>query len=525
MIGLIGWLVSLAGLMAAWTLVLWFAIRPDVSAATPLAILAGHLLPPLLAWSVAFWGVRHRRERRRLAAEADQAARTQAAAESAQAQQRAHAAALEQRRYRIAVLAAVLGGWPSPDEQGGIAPAAEAVSILSADCPELPDDPAGAPWTADGIWQQIIRALDEIYALCPGAQAFPVRVQVPAAWRNDVWIAQLAAHAADARRWVSAGTAVPGVEVAWLPDSPHLADALFALFDDAPRLPGVVVVAADSRLGSAHAPGDSHEPVNSATREHRRWHGAPAQGVAALALANPHLAGLIGEVESCRIEADRVEMTNGLDGLPAPFWATAPELPADLQALAALTDEVRAMLRASFPLAFLHRATAAQCQPRAGRIGELAQVVRRALEQSLVNAGLLAVVGEVPAGTGPADAPGGDHAQAADAQQPSGSAPGCDWLVHNAGGIDCAGQRLAAVSLAMHTLGVDLNPIDDATNITTGIGDLGLARPMTMLAQAVNQCAARFGPVCWVDFGAPPPFQIGIVTPGASPDRAAAGAA
>lgn len=510
MVVIIGRLALLVAMLAGWALSLWFLIRPDFDGMSTAWLLVIHGVPPLHLWAAVLGLARFRRQRIAAQAMANDEARHREDAAAADASRARHEAEIAHRRYHLSVLAAVLGGWRAPGPGGVLVAAAELVAVLPTPDDTDPLDVAdhGAAAILGPHLDDVLR---ETYELCPGAASLPVRVLGPADLRTADLSVLIRTVVGDAMRLAGAEPHVDDqtdpLPVDWLPPGACLAEALFGMFDAHPLLPGVVVVGVDSPYARELAAARADEEPTSAQAERRRWHGQPAQGVVAVVLANPALGQMLGQVaESQAVGHAGVDADTGL---PRPYWQATQDLAAHLRPLAALDADVRERLAAMVPLAYVHRPELAECRPRAGRVVHFSAAARRALERGLVNSGLLSLAN--PA------LPGEDGATVSPPEEVSPGPPGCDWLVHNAGGIDRAGQRLAALSLAFNSLGIELNPIDEATNFPARIGDLGAARSVAMLAQAVNKAAELAAPACWVEFSEGERFHVGFVMPADTP--------
>lgn len=169
--------------------------------------------------------------------------------------------------------------------------------------------------------------------------------------------------------------------------------------------------------------------------------GKPGQGVFALLLTHPELANADSDIP--------LEKREALLSLPV--------------------------------LARLHRPAHAEAGGRRMRANDLARAVGGLMAQARRNAGI-------------ADA-GKD--EELDKQE---SGPDCNWLVHNSGTPASGGARMAGVGAALLDQGIDLDPFDEATNISTAAGDLGDARGVGMLALAVVKAAVTQGAALGVEF-------------------------
>lgn len=522
-------LAGFVALIVLWAIVLWFVARPDFAALSPVGLLALHGVPPVSLWLAAWLGLRSVRTRREAGARAAEAAERQAREEAAARSRQQQREALMRRRMALPVLAAVIAAAGERDLSAELAPANDAIVVLPPDDDAWPET-SGDPDAGNAL-PVVERVLREVLTVCPAAAAFPVSIACPEDLTSEAVIDQVRVVIADywdARLDDSLGGGLPSdapgapargagvppaVSVERLPPGAHPVDALFAAFDGSTLLPGMVLLAVDSpRLRERLRSGET-EALPETVRGHRRWHGAPAQGVIAFVVGNARLGELLASAAASE-DVDGVGKVSRGDRAGAamrPYWEAGELLPASLEALAALDPEVRAELADAIPVGLLHRADAAQFEARPGRVGALAAVARRLLECGLVNAGQLPMPGLEPEAA--ADVPGGGGSHNDETAPP----PSCDWLVHNAGGVDVAGERLAAVSLAMHQLQIDLNPIDEATNFPAALGDLGMALPLAMLAQAANKAAKTAAPACWAHFVGEDALHIGVLTPGQRP--------
>lgn len=532
-------LAVLVVLVALWAVALWFVVRPDFSALSPIGLLTIHGLPPAGLW-LAGWlwmrGVQRRREARRQAAEdADRSAQRR----TAEAARQRQVDELTRRRAAHPVLAAVVAASAEQVAAGSLVSASESIVVVpddDAEVSDLPDGPA-AGW----ILPTVERVLLETLAACPAAAAFHVGVVCPPDL-GDESVIDLA-RAVMLRQWGTAagekadpggafgtalaspgmpdgapvaGDAPPVVSVNRFELGEHPAEAIFAAFDNNPLLPGMIVIAVDSPRIRELSRGGAPENLSDDRREHRRWHGDPAQAVVSLVVGNSRLGEMLASVEAAVGGIPEGRAAGNAAAAMRPYWDAGRAVPVHLAPVAALGPDVLAGLADALPAGWFHRPESATYEERAGRVGALSAAVRRILERGLVNAGVLPMPGLETAETSSAEG-------AAESAEPP--PPACDWLVHNAGGIDVAGQRLAAVALAMHHLHIDLNPIDEATNFPASLGDLGVALPVALLAQAANKACETSAPSCWAHFPAAGALRMGVMMPANQPLSAGVAAA
>ena len=502
-------------LVVAWALLLWFGIRLELSAHSFPVLLALHLVPPGLAYCLGWYVLVGRKRRQEKAALQQARIEREEQAQQDQLARTRHIEELARRRIGADCLAVAISGWFERGGRGAVSAGADGVAVQALEeAPEFPDDDGLgiAPHAGRHLAPNLVEALQSLYASCPGAMAFPVLVEGPAALAADECCAlvrealvQLSPPAAEAGvadpgddegngglgHSPQPGRRAPTPRVSALPASgAALIDSLIQQFEQEPELPGLVVLAFDSPWCRWAA--QDEEDLPEAEQERRRWHGAPAQGVVAMAVANPRLPQLLATVE------EGMPKHGLLDDSYTAYWERGIELSPPLVPLAYLSATARQDLADAVPLARMHRSNGSECQGKPGRANELGNALRMSLERAMVNGGLL----PWPYGAGLAD-------KAEEEPNP----PACDWLVHNAGGIDRSGPRLAAVGLALHFFDIDLNPVDEATNFPAKVGDLGRALPLALLAQAVNKTAESGSSACWVQFSGEARFDVGFTVP------------
>lgn len=458
--GLIRGVLLLAAAAAAWVTVLWFVLAPDFTRLAPASLLALHGLPPLLAAGM-WWGWRHvRRVRRRRAEDAQrQAAEAERQAALAAARE-AHQQALRARRFGCDCRAVV---WMSGEELRDVIPDVYGVARLA-----LPS--AGAD-----SWQPVLeQALRWIYGWAPTAVDLPIHVVPPRAAQGEMIIEQLAQARAHVAGELGLTLDGGGAPLRFLPAGGSAADSVIALFEAAPDSPGALVLAVD-----ALPPGPDPQTAQG---------GASQPLLVALLVTHPELATMaVTPADSVAREMDPF----------APFWerhpagtneAVAPEAASPSQPLARLPV-----------LGRIGRAAVTSEPVAQERPLRLSQRLQQMLEEAQINAGLI----EPPF---PHD--GTPAAASADVSGPWG------WLVHNAGRVEEAGTLLAALGGALAHFGVDLHPIDEATNWSDCVGLTTQAGSVGMLALAVARAAAQRLPALCADFGKERGVALSLALPG-----------
>lgn len=436
----------LAAATGAWLALLWFVLAPDFTRLAPASLLALHGLPPLLA-AGTWWGWRHVRRVRRQRAEDARRKALEAERQAALAAAReAHQQALRARRFGCDCRGLV---WAGGEALRNVIPDVYGVARLAV------------PSAGADTWQLLLEhALRWMFTWAPDAIGLPVHVVPPRAVGGETIIAQLAQARARVAGELGLTLDEAGAPMRFLPAGDSAADSVIALFEAAPDSPGAVVLAVD-----ALPPGPDPETAQA---------GVNQPLLMALLVTHPELATLKTAPGSMAGEEDPF----------VPFWvrhpvgndeAVAPEAALPSQPLARLPV-----------LARIRRAAVASEPVARERMLRLSQRLQQMLEEAQINAGLIEP---------PFAHDGTPAAASAHVSGPWG------WLVHNAGRVEEAGTRLAALGAALAHFGVDLHPIDEATNWNDCVGLTARAGSMGMLAVTVARAAAQRLPALCAEFG------------------------
>lgn len=480
-------LLALAVLVAGWIAALWFLIAPDFSGWSLPQLAVAHAGPPLLVWGG--WCLWRRRRQQRKAAHAvrkeELAAQVRRAAlEAARIE---HAA--EQRRLqfgcdcRAVAMTQVLTTTVMDDP---LLPESEAIHVSTVALDEL-NETSNIDELGDvlkHLHAGINEALSTLYAQCAAAAHFSVYVAPPADLGGEAVIS--AVRQIRSRFVADTGASEP---VLFLPLRDSAAESLIGLFDANPELPGAVVLAFDSpwwraqRLAESAWQGNEDE---SAPGDPRRWLGAPGQGIFALFVTHPELDNML---------ANLTRQHNPLDPM-TPYWEKIVGAASIPLALANLSDLAHDQLRRQKPMARIHRPAVTTFEvAQSEHFGLMsrqaaAQGIEALIERAQIHAAQIDLSLELPPGDEPSRSEDGTPSPATR----------CDWLVHNVGGVDCGGPRLASLGVALVKRGLDLDPIAAATNVTVNVGDLGQARGVGMLALAVGRAVAGEGAALCAEF-------------------------
>jgi hypothetical protein len=336
-------------------------------------------------------------------------------------------------------------------------------------------------------------AFAAIYGNCEATLAFPVFVQPP----TDVSGEETVAAIRMLWREFVAETGMQAIfdadapAIRFLPISDSAANSMCALFDSAPDLPGALVVAFDSPLARAGTR-DVEGEIDPAQRERMRRTGPPSEGVVVVVLTNPELGAMLTAIEGIHADsAPHDSMT--------PYWQRSAQADGPLAALARVDRERRAQLACLPVLGRIRRADYRDFPAEPAGVLDMTQSMQQSLEQAQINAGLLDAPFTHDAAHTAADS---SIAAIPDAPAPATPPARCRRLVHNAGAVDYAGKRLAALGSAMHYFNIDLNPVDAdmSTNLATRVGDLGHASGIGQLALAVAHAADTQAPALCAEF-------------------------
>ncbi|MBS1157492.1 MAG: hypothetical protein H6R07_3416 [Proteobacteria bacterium] len=466
-------LLNLATLIVTalgWGGLLWFRLPINLANFSPLSLIALHVGPPLLVtlWVWLWQRARNKRvamvEAERAAAEAEKNAAVRTAAQAVYDERMA------QRRFACDCRAVAVAGLVAQNE--GVAdllPEGEGIYWGLVDAEEMVDfsDPLEA------LTPYLEEALTELYQHSPAAIWLPHFISPPHDVAGEMLLAKVREAACTAAAQV-VDEEVPSVLVRFLPEAGHTTERFLGLFESDQALPGAVVLGFDSplvRRGPVDEdafPGDE-EP---AEREVRYWQGLPGQAVAALLLTAPWL-----ERQAADLRVDVIE-TADADAY-TPYWERNHASDNDAW-LARIPAIWRASLVDAPILACLHRGGSRQAGQEVVRPLALANFCLAALDRALVNAGLR----DMPFG---AESP-------AEPKAPLNES--CCWLVHHAGAVECGGTRLAALGNALTYFGIDLHPVDEASNSVVQFGHVGRALPLLLSALTVAHAARDGGAVC-----------------------------
>jgi hypothetical protein len=452
--------VLLGSTVASWGL-LWFVVPVDWLQTSPTAVLIVHVLPPLLLSLGYYLWQRGKAAREALAA------RAQEEGEEAERQQLREAARLQHQAALAARQAAADCRWLWVHTHAG-----EALPDWFREMPEgvywqtssSGDEPLSSDWF-DYLDTPVTEALATLYRDLPGAACLPLLLQVVPQVSGSEYVQRVKAWQQQAWQQAWPARSLPPVDCRFLSGSGGLADSMVSCLQQDPNLPGVVVLAADAPLlSAAEDEGD--------TAQQKRAQGEPGAALVLAVILRTDLPVPAGMAWQQGAEADPYqpywERPAVVVGEAA--WGAVPEF--DQPAFLQQTLQVRLAQSSQVPL------------PRKGML-QLTRALHPALDDALVNAGLL------------------DYAFSPDEASPEQNRlHEVAWLVHNSGDLDMGGMRLAAIASNLSRQGIDIQPIDQASNTVREWGDTGVAGSMLLLATAVAQVHRLQAPVVQACFEA-----------------------
>jgi hypothetical protein len=280
--------------------------------------------------------------------------------------------------------------------------------------------------------------------------------------------------------------------ILFLPTATHACDGVLALFENAPDLPGAIVLAFDSPLARSFA-----DEVESEAQLYPQEYpnGFPNEGAVALLVTNTELARMLEAVSA-------FEPASQDEDALTPFWERT-SIPEGLSPLLVRIDRVLRTELGLLPvIGCIHRASVSTPKSERGGILEMTRLLQSLLEQAQIDTGLI----DKPFMLENADNAGTEVAQ---------QWPRCARLVHNAGNAGTCGKRLAALGSAMLYFGIEFSPVDpeSATNATTCLGDLGCASAIAQLVLGIAHAAHSAAPALCATFTDRDSIALSIAMP------------
>ncbi|MFT3930607.1 MAG: hypothetical protein QM709_09975 [Spongiibacteraceae bacterium] len=467
------WFISIfVAALLGWSAILWLVLPLDIFKYSLTSIIAMHLAIPagiVSVWySIRYW-IDAAKQKKAAANEAAQ--RDIREAEKAR-QKHLFDEALRNRRVNIdcrwAVTADVIfHGEATP---------------LTENTEQAATHFYTAPSSVISSWPQnaLVELFDDLFNAMPGAMTLPIAVCGPVAQagtEHEQLIRQarqktLARHQNDFSKLVSSDV------IPLSSDGRGIFAAIHDAFMRRRDWPAIVVVAFDNCIVDMANDFDMGA-VEGSLSESEKWQGKAGRAISVLLLSQPELIDVLTKL-------DTLGEGVAIDSL-TPYWERQ-KIPAGMAGhLIKWPKAWRENFASMQPIARLHRASVVAL-PDSEPISQRAQKTEAAIIEAAINASLrdldFVFEGEVESA----------EARLANDIGKTG------WLFHNAGDISCCGDRVAAISLAMWKAGIELNPIDQATNTVMTIGDCGVAARYVWLALAMQRVAVQKKPALCIEF-------------------------
>jgi len=475
---------------ALWWAILWFGISPDFSKWPNPVLLAMHVLPPVIA-TLTWWigGMLIKRHKERQADEHKKKAEAEQQAALEEARNK-HEQELRQQRFacdcRLVVIADL-----ALHEQCDL-PEDESDCIRTVPAKEKTFDFEQAN-VLNALEPAIRWALRKVYREFGAAAAFPIYIVPPSnVAAIDVHHRLRTIHSQLVKELALPLKLKDGMpSILHLPFGDSAANRVIGLFDSTPDLPGAIVLAFDSPLSQVPKadPFDDERPSSDTSTI------KPGHGVFALLVTHPELPIMVESVADY-FDEDKPESM-------IPFWEKAARPEGNLALLTLAPPALREALLYSPPVARIHRAAFAHTGERPGHVLELENALIPLLKQAQIQAGLREA---------PFVCDNDAKPQAAE-PVPAQAAPRCEWLVHNAGDLEQAASRMAAIANALMHFQIELKPLAKGTSVVRQLGDLGHATPIGMLAIALAQARATAAPVLCTQFTEPDGLAVAFAMP------------
>lgn len=468
------WFISIfVAALLGWSAILWLVLPLDIFRYSLTSIVAMHVAVPagiISIWALVRQWYRTVQEKKRAAAAASQ--RDIHDAEKSR-QKHLFDEALRNRRTSVdcrwAVTADVIF-------HGDAKPLTEnteqtATHFYTAPSPALPSWPQNA----------LVELLDGLFNAMPGAITLPIAICGPVdqAGREHEILVRQARQKVLARQQEDFSKLVLSDIIQLSSDNRGVYAALHDIFMRRRDWPAIVVVAFDSRIADM---ADSFDMVDvgSSLSESEKWLGKAGRSISLLVVSQTELVDVLPKL-------DALGEGVSIDSL-TPYWERQ-KIPAGMAGhLMKWPKAWRDNFASMQPIARLHRASFVELSDNEP-LSQRAKKTESAIADAAINASLkdLDFVFE-----------GESEAESANAQSDNRITE-TGWLFHNAGDIGYCGDRMAAMSLAMWQSGIELNPVDQATNTVMVVGDCGVASRYVWLALALQRIASDGKPVLRVE--------------------------
>lgn len=338
----------------------------------------------------------------------------------------------------------------------------------------------------------LIQTLGELFTQCPAATCLPIAVNGPAHMSSDdlITLMQEARTQALEQQGLKTLDKVPPELVTLSARGNHIHTTLFQLFADNPSWPGVITVAFDTPWSAPDDPPSANWDFNTEVSETEKWIGKPGRAITVLLLTTENLSTVLTKINALGDQALTDNMT--------PYWERE-HIPIGMAGfLSKIPKAWRDSLATTPPVAAIHRATSVAISTVSSSpvtantaakvpLAERVKLLSNAIATAAIDARLIEPLFVF-------------EEQSEQPIEPAQPIHSCGWLIHNAGHISYSGERMALLGSAMWDQSIDLNPINQATNVVMTHGDCGEAARWLWLALGLQRVAALSTPVLCVEF-------------------------
>lgn len=478
-------LLKFIGLLVAliiWVALLWLVLPFDFLQLSLPAITALHALPPIAVWLTWYIGWNWHTKRKHAALESAEKKQIEERTRQRETEHKKFTQHLQDRREFVDcrwVSVIDLICQTGPD---ALPTDTDQIQFRSLELDSASNGVNDKDWPAHAL----VQLFDEMFSSLPIAASFSIQLHLPSNRTPEpilTLVKEARAQTLTNRNLLFPASEQPQIFVCERSTGNTYNDVQNQ-FLSRRDWPGLIVIAFD-KLWKAHDEfGDwSNAEYSHEISDAQLWSGIPGGALCALIFTRKNLQAALLQV-------------NGTDGdvildHMLPHW-DRQKIPAGIsQNLSRLPSAWRQSLLETPSIAYLHRSvrtTIDAKEAHAARVTTVSQSIR----DVAINAAMVEPAFEFE-GEFEGEAP-------ADSTTPKTPLSECGWLVHNAGTLSVCGDRLAMLASALWENGIELNPIDQATNTVIVTGNTGVASPWLQLAIAIGHTAMNNTPTLLAEF-------------------------
>lgn len=477
------WLISvfLAALIA-WSAILWLVLPLDIFKYSLASIVAMHVVVP--AAIVSIWMLTRRWYQFAQQAKASAAEISRNDIRNAEKARQKHLfdEALKNRRGGIdcrwvAIADVIFQGDAAPLEDTD-----RTSTRFYAAQPQASTQTLATiqPWPSNSL----VELFDELFSAVPAAITLPIAVCGPASRtisENEKLIRQAHKIALD-RQHIDESLRVTPAIVPLSPGDSDMFTTLHNVFSRHRDWPGLIAIAFDNRIADRSDDLEGFQKNGDALTDNEKWLGSASRAISLSVMTQTELSDVL------------LKLTEAGEGSPidalTPYWERE-KIPVGMASLLMKWPKSwRENFSTILPIATIHRADFAELAERKS-LSQHINAAQESFVEAAINASLLSLDFTFEGETDVRNEP------------PLNLIGDTGWLIHNAGNVSCCGERMATISSAMWQCGIELNPIDQATNAVMTVGDCGLASRHVQFALGVQRVATVKKSALCVEFSGP----------------------